>query len=154
MSVGIKLVTLIGYLKDVDLEVSQMNGTLLDISLRSNDWSESFNSAFPRRFARCHPNIHAAVNALERAEREVRVLWDEFMTGLPTLTNTDEYTNELKRFMKTLEECWHWDVIWFIDAISRFHVTILLRYESRGGFCTKCEHFAAPSVSPERTDVE
>ena len=53
------------------------------------------------------------------------------MAVQPTLSKTDEYTNELERLMKMREERWHGDVIGFIDAISRIPVLILLRYEKQ-----------------------
>ena len=132
-SIVMKLNALMCYFKKTWISKYPPNdwNQCVDISFRSNNWSESFNSAFSRRFARCHPNIHVMVDALKRVENEVHVLWNEFMMGRPTQTKTDEYTTELERLMKMREERWQGDVIGFVDAISRIPVMILLRYEKQ-----------------------
>ena len=132
-SVKMKLNALMCYFKKTGLRKYPPDdwNQCVDVSFRTNNWSESFNSAFSRRFARCHPNIYVMVDALKKVENEVHVLWNEFMRGPPKRAKTDEYTNELELLMRTREERWRGDIIGFVDAISRIPVRILLRSEKK-----------------------
>ena len=76
----------------------------MDLSFRTNNWSESFNSVFSRRFARCHPNMYVTVDALKKVENEVHVLWNEFVLGPHKQAKADDYTNELERLLRIREE--------------------------------------------------
>ena len=100
-----------------------------DCSFRSNNFSESFHAAFSRRFARGHPNIRVAVEALKTVENEVHVLWNEFRCALPKQTNLDLFTDELERVMRARSSHWRDDLLGYVDALSRIPVRILLRYE-------------------------
>ena len=79
--VRMKLDTLMCYFKKTWLRKYSPDewNRCIDVSFRTNNWSESFHSAFSRRFARCHPNIYVMVDALKKVENEVRVLLNEFM---------------------------------------------------------------------------
>ena len=100
-----------------------------DCSFRSNNFSESFHAAFSRRFARGHPNIRVAVEALKTVENEVHVLWNEFKYALPKQTKLDVFTDELERVMRARNSRWRDDLLGYVDALSRIPVRILLRYE-------------------------
>lgn len=100
-----------------------------DCSFRSNNFSESFHAAFSRRFARGHPIIRVAVEALKTVENEVHVLWNEFKYALPKQTKLDLFTDELERVMRARSSHWRDDLLGYVDALSRIPVRILLRYE-------------------------
>ena len=124
----------------------------LDVTFRSNNWAEAFHSSFARRFARCHPNIRVAIEALRRVENNVHVEWNEFKHR-PRNGNADRFTDELLLIMKTREERWAGDTLGFIDALSRVPITILLKYEKKQLECwreTVCVDRCASLDTTER----
>ena len=102
----------------------------LDVSIRSNNWSEAFHSSFARRFVRGHPNIRVVIEALRRVENTVHVTWNEFKTR-PRPPKQDHFADELVAIMKMRERRWSGDTLGFVDALSRIPVVIMLKYEKR-----------------------
>ena len=102
----------------------------LDVSMRSNNWSEAFHSSFARRFVRGHPNIRVVIEALKRVENTLRVTWNEFKTR-PRPKKQDNFADELIAIMEMRERRWSDDTLGFVDALSRIPIVIMLRYEKR-----------------------
>ena len=102
----------------------------IDVSIRSNNWSEAFHSSFARRFARGHPNISVAIEALKRVENSVHVTWNEFKTR-PRRAKQDHFADELVSIMEMRERRWPGDTLGFVDALSRIPIVIMLKYEKR-----------------------
>ena len=102
----------------------------LDVSIRSNNWSEAFHSSFARRFVRGHPNIRVVVEALRRVENTVHVTWNEFKNR-PQPQKQDHFADELVAVMEMRERRWSGDTLGFVDALSRIPVVIMLKYEKK-----------------------
>ena len=98
----------------------------LEVSTRSNNWTEAFHSSFARRFVRGHPNIRVVIEALKRVENTVRVTWNEFKTR-PRPKKRDSFADGLIAVMEMMERRWSDDTLGFVHALSRIPIVIMLR---------------------------
>lgn len=104
---------------------------LVDIQLRSNNWSESFNSLFSKRFCKPHPNIYQLVFVIDEVDKYYKFIWNDNMINISNDENEkiDEFTNEIRATVMLRDTKYNGEKMKYLEKMSKIEFHLILKME-------------------------
>ena len=104
---------------------------LNDLELRSNNWSESFNALFSKRFAKSHPNIYHLLTVIQDICNYYKYIWQDNMQNKLNfyIDELDKYTKELRATVLKRETKYKHYKYEYLQKLSKIQLTLLLKME-------------------------
>ena len=104
---------------------------LLDIEHRTNNWCESFHSAFARRFKASHPNVIKFLNKLNDTLVYHEFNYNNYLMNINTYhdKDTSEITDQILNVIKKRETIYFGEHYRFLCALSKTSLVSVLKIE-------------------------
>lgn len=119
-----------------------------DMNAMTNNWSEGFNSAFGRRFARSHPNPLTLIETLSNVMKYYRFLKSDIMIHRDKYKDTSysELATEITIIQSEKETTFHGDPEAYLSALANVQLRIIVRQQMEYYKENKIKHYEVQQI--------